>query len=59
MKTQHTVATNVSRLIDFNRSMAVALKRAEKGSQAEDMYFIEKLEKSALLLGYRLKKIKS
>jgi len=49
-----TVAANVEKLIDWNRSMAVALERAEKGSEAEDSYFIEKLCKSAGVLGYVL-----
>lgn len=49
-----TVAANVQKLIDWNRSMAVALERAENGSEAEDSYFIEKLRKSAAVLGYSL-----
>ena len=49
-----TVAANVERLIDWNRSMAVALERAEKGSEVEDQYFLEKLSKSAGVLGYVL-----
>ena len=49
-----TVAANVQNLIDWNRSMAVALERAENGSEAEDSYFIEKLRKSAAVLGYSL-----
>ena len=47
-----TVAANVEKLIDWNRSMAVALERAENGSEVEDQYFIEKLRKSAAVLGY-------
>ena len=49
-----TVAANVDRLIEHNRSMAVALERAENGSDVETMYFLERLEKSANLLGYKL-----
>lgn len=51
-----TVAANVETLISHNRSMAIALDKAENGSQVEDMYFLEKLEKSAILLGYKLVK---
>lgn len=50
----YTVATNITALIEFNRSMAVALEKAEKGSTAEDMYFLEKLGKTAGRLGFRL-----
>lgn len=49
-----TVAANVQPLIIWNRSMAVALEKAENGSEVEDMYFIEKLRCSAALLGYSL-----
>ena len=49
-----TVAANVDRLTEYNRSMAIALERAESGSAIEDMYFLEKLEKTANLLGYAL-----
>lgn len=49
-----TVAANAKNLIGWNRSMAVALERAENGSQAEDGDFIEKLRKSAAVLGYSL-----
>lgn len=49
-----TVAANVQLLTSWNRSMAVALEKAERGSQAEDMYFIEKLEKTADALGFVL-----
>ena len=54
METQYTVAANVDALIGFNRSMAVALDKAERGSSVEDMYFIEKLQKTAERLGYKL-----
>ena len=54
MKTQNKVAYNVQNLIGFNRSMAVALDKAENGSECEDMYFIEKLRKPAEALGYKL-----
>lgn len=49
-----TVAANVQQLIGWNRSMAVALEKAENGSQVEDMFFIEKLEKTAKALGFVL-----
>lgn len=49
-----TVAANVANLIAWNRSMAVALERAENGSNAEDAYYIEKLRKSAAALGYSM-----
>jgi hypothetical protein len=51
---ERTVAANVAQLIGWNRSMAVALGKAERGSQAEDMYFIEKLERTAHALGFVL-----
>ncbi len=51
-----TIAANVNMLIGHNRSMAVALEKAENGSAVEDMYFIEKLRKTAKLLGYKLEK---
>lgn len=54
----NTVAANVDRLTEYNRSMAIALDKAENGSDAEDMYFTEKLAKTAKLLGYELKRIK-
>jgi hypothetical protein len=47
----HTVAANVDQLIGWNHSMAVALEKAKRGSQAEDAYFLEKLEKTANVLG--------
>ena len=49
-----TVAANVEDLTVLNREMAVALERAEKGSEVEDDYFIGKLHKSATILGYCL-----
>lgn len=49
-----SVAANVQRLIGWNRSMAVALERAENGSPVEDAYFIEKLEKSVNAIGFVL-----
>jgi len=51
-----TVAANVEKLIGWNRSMAVALERAEKGSEVEDSYFIEKLRKSVAVLGCSLRR---
>lgn len=53
-----TVAANVNMLIGYNRSMTVALEKAENGSEVEDMYFVEKLAKSARLLGFELKELK-
>lgn len=50
----YTVAANVNKLTEYNRSMAVALEKAESGSKVEDMYFIEKLEKTANLLNKTL-----
>ncbi len=49
-----TVAANVERLIGWNRSMAVALERAEKGSEGEDQYCLETLRRSAGGLGFVL-----
>lgn len=54
MNSRETVAYNVDSLISFNRSMAVALDKAENGSSCEDGYFIEKLRKTAESLGYEL-----
>ena len=51
-----TVAGNVPLLTIWNRSMAVALEKAENGSMVEDIYFLEKLESSANALGYILVK---
>ena len=50
----NTVAANVDKLIEHNRSMAIALERAENGSAVEDMYFLEKLEKTANLVNRTL-----
>jgi hypothetical protein len=50
----YTVADNVEKLTDYNRSMAVALGKASRGSTVEDMYFIEKLSKTAHALGFVL-----
>lgn len=51
------VLENVEALKDFHRSMGCALSKATMGSCAEDGYFLEKLEKSADRLGYKLKKM--
>lgn len=56
-ETKFTVATNVEALISYNRSMAIALERAEDDSPAEDAYFLEKLERSAIAIGYKLVEI--
>ena len=53
----NTVAANVQQLEGWNRSMAGALERAANGSDAEDMYFIEKLEKTANAIGFELKAV--
>ncbi len=52
------VLLNIEALISFNRSMAIALEKAENGSRAEDGYFFEKLEKTADRLGFDLVKQK-
>jgi len=52
----NTVAANVQALTNCNRSMAIALEKAEEGSMVEDVYFIEKLTYTALLLGFKLEK---
>ena len=54
-----TVVANIDLLMCYSKSMAVALAKAKNGSQAEDMYFLEKLEKTAKLLGYTLTEDKS
>ena len=48
-----TVAANAHILIHYNRSMAVALEKAENGEYV-DLYYIENLRKSAAVLGYSL-----
>lgn len=53
-----TVAANVITLIGWNREMAVALEHAANGSNVQDTYFIEKLRKSAAVLGYSLRRAK-
>ncbi len=54
MKAENTVSFNVQRLIGYNRSMAVALEKAENGSSVEHSYFVEKLEKTANALNFTL-----
>ena len=49
-----TVRANTTALSAFMRSMEYAILKAKNGSDAEDMYFIEKLEKIANRLGYDL-----
>lgn len=51
-----TINYNVGALTDYNRSMRVALQKAYNGSTVEDDYFLEKLEKTANQLGYKLVK---
>ncbi len=48
------VKANVAALSSYLESMRCAVGKAERGSDAEDMYFIEKLEKIANRLGYDL-----
>jgi hypothetical protein len=52
------VLENVEILKDHHRSMGVALSKATMGSPVEDGYFLEKLEKTANRMGFKLKKIK-
>ena len=49
-----TVKANVDALSAYIQSMLCAVGKAKKGSDCEDMYFIEKLEKTANRLGYNL-----
>ena len=48
------VKTNVVALSSYLRSMQRAVGKAERGSEVEDIYFVEKLERAADRLGYRL-----
>jgi len=43
-------------LRDYIASMQCAIDKAMRGSDCEDMYFVEKLEKMANRLGYDLVK---
>ncbi len=49
-----TVRANVDALSAYIQSMLCAVGKAKRGSDAEDMYFVEKLEKIANRLGYDL-----
>ncbi len=49
-----TVRANVDALSAYIKSMLCAVGKAERGSDVEDMYFVEKLEKTANRLGYDL-----
>ncbi|KKN48404.1 hypothetical protein LCGC14_0653510 [marine sediment metagenome] len=49
-----TVRANVDVLSAYLQSMQCAIGKAKRGSDVEDMYFIEKLEKMANRLGYNL-----
>jgi len=51
------VLENIEALKDFHRSMGCALSKATMGSIVEDGYFLEKLEKSAGRMGFKLKQI--
>lgn len=53
------VKNNVFALSEYIQSMLCAVGKAQRGSDCEDMYFIEKLEKMANRLGYDLVKRKS
>ena len=48
------VKQNQTALRGYIASMQCAIDKAMRGSDAEDMYFVEKLEKMANRLGYDL-----
>ncbi|KKK58655.1 hypothetical protein LCGC14_3042250 [marine sediment metagenome] len=48
------VKANSGMLTVYIRSMQCAVDKAVRGSDVEDMYFVEKLEKMANRLGYDL-----
>ena len=48
------VKDSVEQLKSFNASMKCAISKAENGSNAEDGYFMEKLEKTVNLMGFDL-----
>jgi len=48
------VKANVAALSSCLESMFCAVNKAKRGSDVEDMYFVEKLEKMANRLGYDL-----
>lgn len=48
------VQLNLLALIAQNESMTCALRKAKNGSEVEDGYFIEKLEKTARVMGFEL-----
>jgi hypothetical protein len=50
------VKNNIQALKSYIDSMKCAIGKAERGSDCEDSYFIEKLEKMANRMGYELKK---
>jgi hypothetical protein len=50
------VLENVVGLDSFNLSMRCAIDKAMHGSDVEDAYFLEKLEKTAHTMGYDLVK---
>ncbi len=50
------VKNNVYALYQYIESMYCAIGRAERGSECEDGYFLEKLEKMCSRLGYNLVK---
>ena len=50
------VKENRGRLSGYLASMRCAVDKAKNGSDAEDGYFLEKLEKAANCLGYGLTK---
>ena len=50
------VKQNQTALRGYIASMQRAIDKAMRGSDAEDMYFVEKLEKMANRLGYDLGK---
>lgn len=50
------VRENLVALTTYIQAMNCALDKADAGSNCEDMYFTEKLEKMASRLGYNLVK---
>lgn len=48
------VKENLVSLQLYHRSMTVALDKAERDSEVEDMYFLEKLIRTANCMGYKM-----
>jgi len=51
---QSKVKNNITALKSYISSMNCGIDKAEKGSEVEDGYFLEKLERMANRLGYNL-----